>query len=90
MIVVPCPWCGPRNAEEFRFVGDVQARPVPATATPEEWRPTSTSAERGRLGDRDLVPPVRLPRYFVVERHRVTNEIRASRPPRAQARRAES
>ena len=29
MIVVPCPWCGPRNAEEFRFVGDVRAAARP-------------------------------------------------------------
>jgi sarcosine oxidase, subunit delta len=91
MILVPCPWCGPRNAEELRFVGDVRARPDPATATPEEWRaylylrPNEagwvTETWYHRSGCQ---------RYFVVERHRVTNELRASRPPTAQARRAES
>jgi heterotetrameric sarcosine oxidase delta subunit len=90
MILVPCPWCGPRNAEELRFVGDARARPDPATVTPEEWRaylylrPNEagwvTETWYHRSGCQ---------RYFVVERHRVTNEIRASRPPAAQARGAE-
>jgi sarcosine oxidase subunit delta len=38
MILVPCPYCGPRNASEFRWVGAVKARPHPATTTPAEWR----------------------------------------------------
>jgi sarcosine oxidase subunit delta len=89
MLLVPCPWCGARGSEEFRFVGDARARPDPATTAPEEWRKYlyvkenqaawTTETWFHRAGCR---------RYFVVERHRVTNEIRASRPPAAQQRMA--
>ena len=89
MLLVPCPWCGPRGSEEFRFVGDASTRPDPATAGPEEWRAYlyveaneagwTTETWYHRAGCR---------RYFVVERHRVTNEIRAARPPAAQQRMA--
>ncbi len=78
MILVPCPWCGPRGSAEFRFVGDAGKRPDPSTAAPDEWRAYLylQGNEAGfvretwyhRAGCR---------RYFVVERHRVTNEIRA-------------
>ena len=38
MILLPCSWCGPRDASEFAFVGEVVARPDPATTTPAQWR----------------------------------------------------
>jgi sarcosine oxidase subunit delta len=38
MIVLPCPWCGDRDAGEFRYVSEVLPRPDPATATPQQWR----------------------------------------------------
>ena len=78
MILLPCPWCGPRDAAEFAYVGEVRGRPEPATTTPQQWRDylyTRTNAadwvvERWyhRMGCR---------RYLVVERHTVTNEVRA-------------
>jgi heterotetrameric sarcosine oxidase delta subunit len=38
MIEIPCPWCGPRDAAEFRWTGEATPRPDPATASTEEWR----------------------------------------------------
>jgi len=34
--LIACPNCGERDASEFRFGGELNARPGPA-ATPEEW-----------------------------------------------------
>jgi heterotetrameric sarcosine oxidase delta subunit len=87
MLLVPCPWCGPRGSQEFRFVGDARTRPDPAATSPEEWRAYLYFEDNQdtwavetwfhRAGCR---------RYFVAERHRVTNEIRATRRPAAQLR----
>ena len=38
MILLPCPWCGPREATEFAHVGEVSTRPDPGSATPAQWR----------------------------------------------------
>src|SRR6266851_3584458 len=38
MILLPCPWCGPRDASEFGHVGETLPRPDPRTVTPAEWR----------------------------------------------------
>ena len=38
MILLPCPWCGPREATEFAHVGEVSARPDPGSVTPAQWR----------------------------------------------------
>jgi heterotetrameric sarcosine oxidase delta subunit len=77
VILVPCPWCGPRNALEFGHVGEVITRPQPDSATPEQWRaylylrsnPCGWVTENWyhRAGCR---------RYFAIERHTLTNETR--------------
>jgi len=38
MILIRCPWCGPRDAGEFVYSGETRPRPDPASATPREWR----------------------------------------------------
>ncbi len=80
MIVLACPHCGPRNASEFRYVGELRSRPDPNATSPAEWRsylyvqtnPAGWVTERWyhRAGCR---------RYLVVERHTVTNEVRSCR-----------
>ena len=87
MILLPCPYCGPRSASEFRYVGELSARPDPNATSVEEWRtflytrlnPAGWTTETWfhRAGCRQ---------HFVVERHTVTNEVRASRLPAAQLR----
>lgn len=76
-MLLRCPWCGPRNASEFRHVGEVVPRPDPGGATPEEWRaylytrsnPSGWVRENWyhRAGCR---------RYFAVERHTVSHDVR--------------
>ncbi len=78
MILVPCPWCGPRNSAEFRYVGESTPRPGPG-ATPQQWRrylyvranPRGWVTENWyhRAGCR---------RYLSVQRHTETNETRAA------------
>jgi sarcosine oxidase subunit delta len=78
MILVPCPHCGPRNASEFRYMGEEQPRPVPTTTTQSEWRaylyvkknPAGWTTETWfhALGCRA---------FFTASRHTVTNEFRA-------------
>ena len=34
MILIRCPWCGPRDAGEFAYQGEARPRPDPAAATP--------------------------------------------------------
>ena len=79
MILLPCAWCGPRDASEFQHVGEVVARPDPAAATAAQWRgylylranPCGWTTETWyhRMGCR---------RYISVERHTETNEVRAA------------
>jgi len=38
VIVLRCPWCGPRNVTEFHSLGEVLERPDPRRATRSEWR----------------------------------------------------
>ncbi len=81
MILLPCPHCGPRNADEFRHVGELVPRPDPATSAPEQWRaylylrrnPAGWVAETWlhRAGCR---------KFLTVERHTVTNEVRSVGP----------
>ena len=84
MMLLPCPWCGPRAATEFRFCGEAGAagaRPDPATATPGQWRrylyvhanPRGWSTESWYHGSGCR-------RYFTAERNTLTNEIRSTTP----------
>ena len=80
MILLPCPWCGPRDAAEFHHVGEASPRPDPRTADRAQWRhylyfrsnPRGWTTETWyhRAGCR---------RYIRVERHTDTNEVRSSR-----------
>lgn len=38
MILLDCPYCGPRNVSEFAHLGERTTRPDPREATPQEWR----------------------------------------------------
>jgi heterotetrameric sarcosine oxidase delta subunit len=38
MFRIPCPYCGPRDATEFRHQGETRTRPDPRSTTREQWR----------------------------------------------------
>ena len=81
MILLPCPWCGPRDSEEFGYVGEPRGRPDPQTTTAEEWRDHLylrrnvagwvTESWHHRMGCR---------RYLLVERDTITNDVRPAGP----------
>lgn len=85
MMLIPCPWCGLRNAQEFGYLDERTTRPDPATTAAGEWRaylylrtnPCGWVVEQWyhRAGCR---------RFLVVERHTLTNEMRRSRAPARQ------
>ena len=76
MILLPCPWCGPRDASEFSHAGESAPRPDPGTVSPAEWRGYLyfRANVRGwavetwyhRMGCR---------RFFTAERDTATNEV---------------
>jgi sarcosine oxidase subunit delta len=38
MLLIPCPWCGPRNEPEFTYGGEPTARPISAERVSDaEW-----------------------------------------------------
>ena len=88
MLLVPCPNCGPRNADDLHYIGEVRSRPEPNTCTPEAWRdylylvdnPAGPIRETWycRSGCR---------RYFVLERDTTSNEFARSPLPGSKPRR---
>ncbi|MDQ3637796.1 MAG: sarcosine oxidase subunit delta [Actinomycetota bacterium] len=84
MILISCPHCGPRNASEFRYAGEASARPDPNATTPEEWRAyLYTKSNPAGWTTEKWVHGTGCRRYFTVERHTITNEVRETRLPTA-------
>ena len=76
MLLIPCPRCGPRNADEFGYSGEVVARPDPSDTTPEEWRSyLHLRANRADWTTERWFHRMGCRRYFTVRRHRTTGEV---------------
>ena len=87
MILLPCPYCGPRNASEFRYVGELSERPDPSATGVEEWRAFLYTRENPAGWTMETwFHGAGCRQHFVAERHTGTNEVRASRLPAAQLR----
>ncbi len=83
MLLIPCPWCGPRNETEFHYGGQagVQYPGDPASVSDVDWarflfyrdNPKGVFAERWshQAGCR---------RWFTVRRDTATNEIHTDEP----------
>lgn len=37
MLLIPCPWCGPRPETEFRHAGEAHLRRAPEAASDADW-----------------------------------------------------
>src|SRR5918997_4119077 len=87
MILLPCPYCGPRNASEFRYVGEVSERPDPNETGVQEWR-AYLYARNNPAGwtTETWYHSAGCRQHFVTERHTMTNEVRTSRLPAVQLR----
>ena len=81
MMMVPCPWCGPRDAGEFRQAGEIVPRPDPAQATPEQWRAyLYLRANRKGWVTETWYHRMGCRRYVTLERHTETHEFRPAEP----------
>jgi sarcosine oxidase subunit delta len=85
MILLLCPYCGPRNVSEFRYVGEVSERPDPNATGVEDWR-TFLYVRNNPAGwtTETWFHSAGCRQHLVIERHTLTNEVRASRLPEAQ------
>ena len=80
MLVIECPFCGPRNSSEFSFSGLVKPRPEgdPSQA---EWRKYLYEQDNFAGFARERWFHVNGCRTFIdMVRHSVTNEIRSIDP----------
>ncbi|MBL8960640.1 MAG: sarcosine oxidase subunit delta [Gemmatimonadetes bacterium] len=79
MLQIPCPWCGPREEEEFRYGGE--GMPIPADADDATWarvlyvrsNPAGSYAER-------WVHAAGCRQWFHVVRSTLTHELLEVRP----------
>lgn len=76
MLVIMCPYCGPRNSDEFTFQGEVTPRPNASDTDPGEWRRYlyMKANDSGWVSERWFhVSGCR--RYLMLRRNTQTNEI---------------
>lgn len=79
MMLLPCPWCGPRNVSEFGYVGERSPRPDPATTGPSEWRAYLYTRRNARGWTAETwYHGNGCRRHVVIERHTLTNETRST------------
>ncbi|NLU72650.1 sarcosine oxidase subunit delta [Streptomyces sp. HNM0575] len=79
MMLLPCPWCGPRNVSEFTYGGERTPRPDPATATPAEWRDYLYTRRNTRGWTAETwYHGNGCRQHVVIERHTLTNETRST------------
>jgi heterotetrameric sarcosine oxidase delta subunit len=78
MLILHCPNCGPRNAAEFRFGGEVNPRPAdPRATTDAEWaRYLYHRPNRDGFQQEWWYHRAGCELWLLVERHTKTNEVR--------------
>lgn len=78
MIRIPCPNCGLRNVNEFRYSGEPRKRPVGEDVTPAEFR-AYLYERTNALGwvKENWYHSAGCRRFLQIERHTLTNECRA-------------
>jgi heterotetrameric sarcosine oxidase delta subunit len=78
MLLIPCPWCGPRDEIEFRYGGEAHiARPKdPDAVSDAEWADYLFMRTNAKGPHRERwVHSLGCRRWFNVERDTVTHEI---------------
>jgi len=81
MLRIPCPWCGLRDQNEFRFGGESQiARPAePSKVSDQQWVEYLYYRENPKgLHKERWLHSFGCRRWFNVERNTVTHEVTAS------------
>lgn len=87
MMLLPCPWCGPRNVSEFQYLGEDIPRPDPNHADRGEWRGYLYFRENPRGWTTELWHHnAGCRQHFRLERDTLSNDTDPSTsPPRASA-----
>lgn len=84
MLLVPCPWCGPRDEVEFRYGGQagVEHPENPADLDDARWSEYLFARDnpRGRFAER-WSHSAGCRRWFVVVRDTATNEFESAPQP---------
>ena len=78
MLLIPCPWCGPRDETEFRFAGEAAVRrPAdPETADAKVWADYLYGRENRRGPHRELWYHVHgCGQFLLVDRDTVSHVI---------------
>ncbi|PWG64623.1 sarcosine oxidase subunit delta [Spiribacter halobius] len=79
MLLIECPWCGPRDESEFSYGGEAHiARPVePDALSDEQWAEYLFARKNPKGWHREQwLHAHGCRRWFNVERHTVSYEIR--------------
>ena len=80
-MTIDCCYCGKRNASEFKYLGEDRARPSGGDVGPAEWRRYLYQRNNAAGWTTEhWLHSAGCRRFLTVERHTVTNEIRAVRP----------
>ena len=81
MIIINCPFCGPRDHSEFGYGGDASIEYPPLDAPMDEWHDAIYLRENIRGMQSETWHHVNGCRmWLVVERDTMTHEIRSVRP----------
>ena len=78
MLLIPCPWCGPREDDEFSFGGeaDIQRPTDPEAISDAAWADYLFMRDNRRgLHREQWCHTAGCRRWFIVERNTNTNEI---------------
>ena len=83
MLLIACPWCGPRAEPEFQFGGEPAVRPIPAASVTDEAWADYLYVRGNRKGlHRELwCHGGGCGRWFVVDRDTVSHAIIATAKP---------
>lgn len=77
MILLQCPHCGKRNAQEFRYGGELNPRPQNPESSAEDWTDhIYMRANRLGLQTEWWYHRAGCGRWFLAERHTLSNEVR--------------
>lgn len=82
MLLIPCPWCGPRAQVEFAYGGDATVRRPPGDAPESAWS-AYVYLRANPCGPHDELwyHAAGCRGWFKVRRDTATHEILASAPP---------
>lgn len=80
MLIIPCPFCGPRSEYEFSFGGEPATRPIPASeVSDQQWGDYLYARTNPKGRNRELwCHGGGCGQWFLMERDTVTHEIYAA------------